>query len=494
MFKNWSLKIRITAGFTIVFLLFAALATYVLFQLGAIANDAKEIDEQSIPGIYLAAQIESFNKSNYQLTYRHLLAPTAQEKKAIEAQMKVNSDKLTETYKAYESRTLTDKEKALFAEVMKWRAPYTNTRRAVLALSNEGKTAEAEKGLINDVEPLFLNYSGAIGTIVTYNRDEGDRAGTDIQDTVSASRVGILIGALVVALGCAVIGFLIVANASKTLARVAEQVTRGASEVTSAAEQVTKGSQAVAQGASEQAASIEETSAALEEIAGMVRKNTEHASEANNLAQKTSQATDAGLQDMEQMTSAMDAINAASANIAKVVKTIDEIAFQTNILALNAAVEAARAGEAGAGFAVVADEVRSLAQRCAQSARETATMIEDSVAKSKHGVEISHKVAEGIGSIAGMVKKVDALVQEIATASQEQNQGISQVNTAVAQMDSVTQTNAAGAEESASAAEQLNAQAVALTGMIKELHVLAGTNPEQTVAHHSHGSHKLLGA
>jgi methyl-accepting chemotaxis protein len=67
---------------------------------------------------------------------------------------------------------------------------------------------------------------------------------------------------------------------------------------------------------------------------------------------------------------------------------------------------------------------------------------------------------------------MDALVNEIATASNEQASGITQLTTAVQQMDKVTQANASSAEETASAAEQLHAHSDVLKESVVELNLL----------------------
>ncbi len=151
----------------------------------------------------------------------------------------------------------------------------------------------------------------------------------------------------------------------------------------------------------------------------MTKRNAEGALQAKKLSNETRTAADTGATEMTEMKQAVDAIKLSSDSIAKIIKTIDEIAFQTNILALNAAVEAARAGEAGMGFAVVAEEVRNLAQRSAQSARETAAKIEDSVKKSDHGVRISEKVVKSLGEIIGKARRVDELVRSLHAIESE---------------------------------------------------------------------------
>ncbi len=279
---------------------------------------------------------------------------------------------------------------------------------------------------------------------------------------------------LALALVVAPVLYFIVDRTSRQLRTVASDLADGARQIASASAQVAASSQSLAQGASEQAASLEETSASSEEITSMTRKNAENSQSSASMMDDVDRRLGEGNQTLERVISSMRDINESSGKISKIIKVIDDIAFQTNILALNAAVEAARAGEAGMGFAVVADEVRNLAQRSAQAAKDTATLIEESIANSKAGSDQLQQVAGVIHAISDSAASVRTLVDEVNLGSQEQAKGIEQIAKAVAQMDHVTQTTAATAEESASASEELSAQAEALKQIVMQLHGLVG--------------------
>ena len=188
------------------------------------------------------------------------------------------------------------------------------------------------------------------------------------------------------------------------------------------------------------AGSLGETSASLEQISSSTQKTTENCSQATRLIQDTDQVVNQANGCMERFTHAMIEISKASDQTSRIVKTIEEISFQTNLLALNAAVEAARAGEAGQGFAVVADEVRNLARRAAESAKNTAEMIDQTVAKVHEGSQLLEQTATTFKQVVESTAQVKERITDIAQATQEQASGIRQIISTVGEMDQVTQS------------------------------------------------------
>jgi methyl-accepting chemotaxis protein len=295
---------------------------------------------------------------------------------------------------------------------------------------------------------------------------------------VAGAMVGLIVG----------IGFIVTRVTGKVtdvIKKMIRSLTDCSEQITSASGEVSESSQALAQGSSEQASSLEETSSSMEQMASITRQNANNAEEAAKLVDMCSISAENGNKAVKDMNVSMEEINGSSKKIAEIIKVIDGIAFQTNLLALNAAVEAARAGEHGKGFAVVAEEVRNLAQRSATAAKDTQTLIEDSVAKADNGAKIAEKCGEALEDIVKNVKKATDLTKEIKNASGEQSEGIAQVSNAVQQMDELTQRNAASAEETASASEEMSAQAQSLIEQVRILSAQVGSAGDGEALSHS---------
>ena len=264
-------------------------------------------------------------------------------------------------------------------------------------------------------------------------------------------------------------------TALDNIAEVFASLTTAIAQVNSASAEIGSGSQELASGAADQAGAIDQVTNRIRTVDERTKANAADAHEARATMEHAHTITEQGVERMQGLADAVAEIKRSADATAKIVKTIDEIAFQTNLLALNAAVEAARAGDAGRGFAVVADEVRSLAIRASEASRNTALLIEESVAKAETGVKLNDSVRRRLEEIRTGVQRAATMMTNIAEGAREQEKELAAVTSSMAQISALTQRTAANAEESASAAAELSAQAGEMHQMAAQFDVGEGT-------------------
>ncbi len=384
--KTMTIGTKISVACATLVVVAVALGASAIINLNRVAAVAHQIVIDPLPGNFFAGRLNSGAWKILTWMNLHIQTNSKEDMAKLEERIAARRREWMEERKAYGDTITTAEDRAIFNRVT---TSFDHVLQAwdskIVLLSRAQKSAEAHELLLAECSQSMEEFNQAATELTALDNRNGERLGGEAEQAASNGRSwawGMLIASVVCG---SLLSFFIVRGINAVLRRAITDLDEGATQVVSAAGQVSSSSQTLAQGASEQAASLEETSASTEQITSMTRKNSENARSAATLMTEASSQVGTANQHLEQMVGSMQEINTSSDKIARIIKVIDEIAFQTNILALNAAVEAARAGEAGMGFAVVADEVRNLAQRCAQAAKDTAGLIEESITKSNDG-------------------------------------------------------------------------------------------------------------
>jgi methyl-accepting chemotaxis protein len=523
-FSNLNIGARLAVGFILILILTALMTIVGIWRMDTIAHATTRM-EQATQKQKLSQEWMRGIATNVVRTLALVKTPDPEGQKAWEAQMKEQSARISALQKELESRIATPEEKQLFDAVAQKRSAYLKIRAVITKLQAEGQEASSQQARqMTDEQmlPAMTLYVGAVQAVLDY-QDNVFTQSVDMVEEMHASgrRVLMALGVTAIVLG-ALLAWMLSGSITRplqhavsiartvasgdlsqhidvrskdetgqlmqalrdmngSLVQIVDKVRKGTDTIAMASSEIATGNLDLSTRTEQQASSLEETASSMEELTATVRQNAENARHANQLAATAADVALKGGTVVSQVVRTMDEITASSKKIVDIIGVIDGIAFQTNILALNAAVEAARAGEQGKGFAVVASEVRSLAQRSAGAAKEIKGLIDDSVGKVGVGSKLVNEAGATMEDIVASIKRVNDIVLEIRSASEEQSNGIEQMNTAITQMDQVTQQNASLVEQAAAAAESLQDQArhlVQAVGVFKvdALHLLPSAN------------------
>jgi hypothetical protein len=466
-----SLRTRLMATFVVVVALSGSVGLFAVRQLGRVSATTANVAKRALPSVRALGNIGLATSRFRMATLQYVAASEAERGPASEIMDRALAD-IEREQKHYEPLIASASEKETYNAFMAAWADYMMAHAMAISLAAEGRSADARAAMAGDAQKQFDASVEKLHVLIESNRASAEAAQQSSDAIAGAARWWVwALTAGVLVVGCA-LAWLALAGVNRLLTKVAVDIAGSATTLVAAAADASRASDALSRSAADQAASLDLASSTMADISTTTRTNARHAHDAASLVSDADRMIRGSNVALEAMVTSMASIEDASTRVTRIIKTIDEIAFQTNILALNAAVEAARAGAAGAGFAVVAEEVRNLAQRSAQAARDTATLIEESSGRARDGSARLQDVSASVAAFTRQMTGVQTLVQTIRTSSDQQLEGIEQVSRAVEGMTQTTQAAVASAEASAIAGERLGVQAEAARAQSSQLDAL----------------------
>ncbi len=260
---------------------------------------------------------------------------------------------------------------------------------------------------------------------------------------------------------------------------------------------ISKFSESLSIGVNQQAEVVQETTAAMAEMSSTLNQTSEYSKQSQEVMISMTQTANNGMNIMNQMVDAMTSVHHANEQLKSMVNMIQEITaktnvindivFKTQLLSFNASIEAARAGQHGRGFAVVAEEVGNLAKMSGKASQEIGSILMDSerqvneiVKNTSERVQVGRLVTEqALKNFKDISREIDSItsrIDNITTASREQELGVAQTTHAMRELSKTTEINNQVAQKSSSAAYVLKDET-------RSLHSISRSISESILGH-----------
>jgi methyl-accepting chemotaxis protein len=493
--KNLKIGVRLGLGFACMVVLIAGMTVFAFMELRKIQAHVDEVTQIYMPKVQIASDsfesMQNVCRSVVMIVSVTDPAFRAKEQKYIDEQRA----HYREAFSKFEKLEKSEKGRVLIDNIKQAAAQLAAVNNKIIPLALAGNSAEADKILSEDWEPLFKMLEGAFGELAKYLDEQVVAVEKESADVYSKSVYG-LFSAFILAVMIAIASAVLITRGITTpigrmrdmikdiaqgegdltkrleagakdelgevsrwfnqfvekLHGIVSQISNTSTQVAAAANQLHSTAEHIANGAEEVAAQADTAATAGEEMSatsGDIAQNCQMAAEG---AQRASQSASDGAEVVERTVVVMDQITAKVQETAKTVEklgersdqigaiigTIEDIADQTNLLALNAAIEAARAGEQGRGFAVVADEVRALAERTTRATKEIGDMIKNIQKETKGAVTAMEQGVQQVISGAEEAGKSGQALQDILQQVNDVAMQVNQIATAAEEQTATT--------------------------------------------------------
>ena len=281
-----------------------------------------------------------------------------------------------------------------------------------------------------------------------------------------------------------------VGRIAETLSEFVEQTSSAIEEMIASINEVATNTESFSSFAIQTASSMIEMNASTEEIGRSAKQSSELARYVKDAATEGRSAVGGTVDGMRKIQGAVEEAKGAlgelgerSQEIGDIVRVIDDIAGQTNLLALNAAIIAAQAGERGRGFAVVADEIRDLSERTSVSTEEIRTLIQNvqrgveraaeqmtiSSDRVADGVNLTERASQVLDKILDLTDRSTSSISEIARATEEQARGTAAATAAIEEVTKMVQQTATATQQQSLTSRKIGEQASTVRDYTKHL-------------------------